>query len=360
MSVLLGRAREDGRRLIEATFADGANIPAECPLVFDEGFDGELVGLEHEGVVRAACGILPREFETRGETIAIGLIGSVVTDEAFRGRGLGTRLLVAAEEHLRARGCELALLWADDADFYLHRGYDPIGGEDDFELGATAARALPDVDGVRSCTPADATAIHGLYERHPVRVRRSGRETAALLACPGMTTLVAVVEGEVRAYACCGRGRDLAGVVHEWAGPTELVAALVKRHHARAVGAGAEHLVVMTPGRTAELGTRLEAAGARRNTGYLGLAKALSLDGLTRLFDRRLSAQGSAELSAEDSPTIRFHGPSGEGTFDAREALTFLFPPGAIRAEVEALAEGLGLAPGALPLDLFAFGLDSI
>src|SRR2546422_286103 len=76
------------------------------------------------------------------------------------------------------------------------------------------ASKLPRSDGARPLVLRDVPAVHALYRRHTTRVERSAAETAALLDCPRMSCLVRQRAGQVVAYACMGRGRDLADVIH--------------------------------------------------------------------------------------------------------------------------------------------------
>src|SRR6185503_19787636 len=198
---------------------DNPDLLAEQPLAFGAG---ETIEIVEEGEVRAACVVLVREFELGARRVRAGLIGSVATDPAWRRRGLATRLLQHAEQTLAARGCVFALLWADDPSFYLKRGYAPGGVENDYLLVAELAAACPAPGGVRELCAGDEAFVQRLYEQHPARVARTLAETRALLGVQGLRTLVRERTSapahppQVVAYACLGRGHDLADTIHEW------------------------------------------------------------------------------------------------------------------------------------------------
>lgn len=62
-------------------------------------------------------------------------------DEAFRGDGLGTRLLRATEGEAQRRGCGQVVLFThcrQPPTFYLRQGYEVVGCVPDYPQGSTA------------------------------------------------------------------------------------------------------------------------------------------------------------------------------------------------------------------------------
>jgi GNAT superfamily N-acetyltransferase len=61
----------------------------------------------------------------------VAQVEDVNTIEEFRGRGLGSAVVLAAAAAARARGCDVVFLIADDADWpkdlYTRLGFDPVG-----------------------------------------------------------------------------------------------------------------------------------------------------------------------------------------------------------------------------------------
>lgn len=348
--------------LMERVLREGAPLAPEYPLVFRPGFSGQVVSLGDDEGPRSACTILPRDFVMAGTRLRIGLIGSVSTDPEFRSRGLATQLLGAAEDALREKGCVLSMLWADDPRFYFERGYRPVGWECDFEVPSQARAQLPAADGVRPALEYDRGAIHALYVSHPVRVERSEEETAALLECPDMETLVLVRDGKPVAYACKGRGRDLPGTIHEWAGPIEDVLALLRGHLERSFGENeAGSLYFMVPPSATAMREHLTRLGFERADGILGLAKVIDRAGAARILESKIRPEGSLVIEEQEGATgVYLVGERSGIELDDDGILSLMMPAHGMHDEVRDLADAFGLTFDGLPILPFCWGLDSI
>ena len=221
----LYRRDGDGRFFV---VTDGDRLLAHCAT--------RLVDVQADDVAFTAC-----------------LLGSVATAPAARGRGLAQRVLTQALQQ-NGDAAAVTLLWAERPELYAHAGFRP--GPDETCL-LLARRPRPQLAGVRLATVADHAALHALHERKPWRVRRSLRVMSSLLTTPGMTTLVREHDGLVVAYACCGKGADLAGHWHELGGSDEHAAALL--HAALHVTEQTEAMLLLPPWRR-ELRERLGAS----------------------------------------------------------------------------------------------------
>ncbi len=362
MSPALRQRCESARGLMERVLRSGSPIAPEYPLAFDGREQAAFVVDDEGGEARSACVLLERRLLVRGHELRAGLIGSVATDPRFRNQGLCSAVLATAEDELRRRGALLAILWADDPDYYAKRGWRPFGWEIDFHLPAECMERLPEPFGVRERSPADDAQIHALYERHAERVTRSAEETHSLLGCPGMEVLVLERWGRIAGYTCLGRGSDLRDVVHEWGGDAQALLALLREHLARRrEREGEQGLYLIAPPSAIDVAERLTRVGAALAQGVVGMGKILraqdAAELATRLLDRR-SGVRVAETLADGG--ARFVGPKGESRCSGAELFELLFAQRAERTEVQRVGGELGVPGVELPLTPFLWGLDSI
>ena len=376
MSLVLDERTAAAEAFMRRVLRDDAPLAPEYPLVFYDRFDGRVVALKEGDDVRSACGVLAREFVTPNGNVRGGLIGSVVTDPAWRDNGLATRILIEAEATLEIDGCAFVLLWAEDPGFYLRRGYGPIGREVDFVLSYDLVDILPDLDGIREMTSADFESVHDLYTRHGVRVSRSIDETRALLECPNMTSLVYERDGEVIAYTCMGRGKDLCDAIHEWSGEVDDVLGLIRANLVRrfateqpedrlaklaAPDADLRYLFLMAPPSASKLCGRLEDLGAPSSQSMLGLGKILDRHATAACLNGILGPKGSIEVQdGEGERGFLLRGPKAEASVDDEGVLALLVGVVDVQDDVTAFLAKLGLDGVSLPIEPFAWGLDSI
>ena len=368
MRVRVDKANASALELVERVMGSPGKAPVaqEQPLALGARFGGLQVCVEEDhprAPVISTCSLLVRDLVMPEARLRLGLIGSVATDPAQRGRGLATTALKTAERELAQRGCMASFLWADQAQFYEARGYRAAATEVDWFLPLGSAQALPEPSSVRPGRPGDAAAVHALYERHDRRVLRTREETAALLGSPGMRWLVRTAvepEQEVVAYGCLGRGRDLAGVVHEWGGAAVDVLALVRALLESSSGAeDSPGLFLMSPPASDEIAELLEAAQATSLVGVLGMAKILRTD--LACMSIRAAAQGPAPAlvrSAAGRPKLS--GPSGSVELDESTLFSLLLAAQGERLVVDRIEQAIGVSLPGLPLSPFLWGLDSI
>jgi len=340
------------------------SLAPEYPLVFTPGSGGRVVVAEDRGEIHSACAILRRGLvfpDERGtqQYLAAGLIGSVSTSMDCRGQGLATAVLELAERELLEEGCLLSLLWADSPGFYEARGYQPIGLEVDFVLDETFCLDLPEGFATRKAGPEDYSLMHEMYLQHSRRVERSLCESAALFSTPRMEVFLAEDAGMAVAYTCRGRGHDLDGVVHEWAGSADGVLACI-RAHSRAASTQGERgpLFLMCSADAGAVMLRLGELGAPSANGVLGMGKLLDPTAAAALL--RSACARPLDILIQDDGGARITCGQRTAEIGRMDWLDLLVSPLADRETLESLESHLQVRFPGLPRTPFLWGLDSI
>jgi GNAT superfamily N-acetyltransferase len=258
----------------------------------DENLEGLLVW-EENGRLDACLASLVRPYLTSLGELPVGAIGSVVTHPAWRGRGLSSRLQVAALDDLRKRGAALAVLWSDRPKLYEGRGFRPAGVE--YHVDLTDWR--PSEYGqtqiwVRPFTLEDTPSISRLYGLHPWRTRRPPCDDARLYGMPGTQGFVATDrQSDVVAYVFCGKGADFPQYVLEWGGEPDALGLLLLKVKAE----GWATMLLAPQGAEATL-TRLTGEGAAWQARPSGLWTVLNPELLCRLAAAKSAGLSAAQL----------------------------------------------------------------
>jgi GNAT superfamily N-acetyltransferase len=120
------------------------------------GFEQEPDGPVHDPALRplsmllldgervlSSLDILSKEISHRGHRFAASGLSTVVTDEAHRGKGHGTRLVEAAREAIERSGADLGIFTCDTPlqAFYERAGWELLAGT--VLVGGTRAAPFP-------------------------------------------------------------------------------------------------------------------------------------------------------------------------------------------------------------------------
>jgi len=291
----------------------------------------------------------------RGCTLPVALIGNVYTDPAHRRRGLASVCVEACVAEVRQRGVPLALLWSGEHDFYARLGFHPVGRETYTSFDAPLLERVASARGVGMevgpASRADWVFLEAMYAEKPQHVVREAGALAELAAAPRCRLVVARSAGRPVAYAAAGRGRDMAGCVHEWAGDPDGVVACLDRLH-RDVGAA-----MMLSGPTCEtVVSRLHEAGAEVQRGCFALGRILDAVALWSAI-----APGEGRIALRDRggrPTLCTKDTSR--ALNDRQALELLFGEGALAISADAGAPDTDFLAQQLPWPLYLWGFDSI
>lgn len=191
------------------------SMQKEFPALFTDFPGGESLIVTQGEEIIAHLGYVVREFQCADYRMKIGMIGSVVTNKAYRGQGIASRLLKKAFEDLRLKGCVVSILWSENAKFYFPLGFYRAGRERDLKFSVDS---VPDVVvPSRKASVQDANQIWRLYQRNPYKIDRSLEEQKHLLQIPNCQVLV-TGENAVTSYIAINKGADFENYIHEWGG----------------------------------------------------------------------------------------------------------------------------------------------
>ncbi|NNL67816.1 MAG: GNAT family N-acetyltransferase [Myxococcales bacterium] len=350
---------DDERRALEDWLDDGlrrgerGRLRAEYPISMGAGPEAHrAVFAGGEPVAHAMWHAT--EVVGRGR-LPVALVGNVYTAPSQRGRGLASACVEACVGAARDRGLPLALLWSDAPDWYARLGFHPVGRERFVSLDAgSLARARCSDRPLEVGEPRDGDwpELERLYAAKPQHVARGPGDLARLAAAPDCDLCVAREGGRALAYAAAGRGDDMQGVVHEWAGVADGVLACVAWLEERA---GAHTLL---SGPTPEPPVpRLRASGATSREGPFALARILDPEALWRCL-----APDERGLAFERGDRgLRLRSGAEACELEAAAALELLFGSGARGTLAASLPDSVAARiADRLPWPLYLWGFDSI
>lgn len=203
-------------------------------------------------------------------TLRIGIVGAVATAPEARRRGHAEILVRTLQEHAVAQDLDLVVLWDDtpSGHYYDRFGFVGAGREVLHCTWRDLMDGLVHPDWVRPIGLHDVDALRRLHDTELAGVRRSRETWDRLLAIPRAEVFVLDRTGTPEAYAIVGKGIDLAGCVHDWAGEECALPALVAGifHHRHD-----DRLTVMSASWKTTAHRALEFHGVERVEGILGM-----------------------------------------------------------------------------------------
>lgn len=329
---------------------DAGRLAAEYPLTMGQGGSRRHRVIYEEGLPVAHSMSHLVRVNANGNALDLGMIGNVYTDPARRGAGLAGLCLEQSVEDLRLSGAALALLWSEPRNLYERAGFHAIGREHIFKLSDQPCASANDAVSVRLPTGADFRQMERLYQAKPIHVERTPGDLAKFAATPG-TRIVVAAEGErILAYAATGRGDDLTGVVHEWAGPAASVARCVE--HLRLNEAVTS---VLTDPLDGEIGEILRVAGAELTLGVFAQGRILDAQKIWR----SLGGDDEPARFRQDATGIALCTDRGDWELPPELANELLF--GTTEIDLSALPQPAASAlQQRLPWPLYVWGFDSI
>jgi GNAT superfamily N-acetyltransferase len=206
-----------------------AGVERDFPQLYKPSNIKHLWVASEGGKVAAHAGFYPSLMRVEGIPLPVAGIGGVYTNEAFQGQGFATSLINRCCEGAHKEGAALGFLWSDKHEFYKKQNFHLVGRQWTIPFKKEMAPVLRAM-GERAEIPESALLVseevdveflrqsHALQEIFPIGVSRTPEEHALYLESGASRVVSAWAGGQLAAYFVIGKGRDLQGYVHEWAG----------------------------------------------------------------------------------------------------------------------------------------------
>lgn len=216
--------------MISAAFAynkDEGSVAEDFPQLYDSSNSRHLWIAKDGSGLLGHSGFYPAILKVENLPLPVAGIGGVFTRPGAEGQGVASQLVKKCAEEARKSGAALALLWSDKQDFYGKLGFHLVGRQWNILLKAAEAEklrakgesSLPGLRLEEAKPTADFLAqSHAWLGRYPIGPARDAVEHGRLLGSGACRLFAAWAGTELAAYFVVGKGKDLAGYVHEWAG----------------------------------------------------------------------------------------------------------------------------------------------
>lgn len=284
------------------SYKDGVKINRDFPLLFAKENTSHLYIGEEVGEIVSHAGSLMATMRSDGLEVPVGGIGGVATKKGFEGKGYASALVSACCEDLAAQGAVLAFLWTGQYDFYRKLGFELVARQWIITADPAFAPALIQKSGgiasrlryeeykaqKRESFYPEAFAKLASY---PLGIKRTFAQFQALLSSTGCRVFAAYEEKDLKAYMVMGKGHDLEGYIHEWAGDDRSLLALF----AHILSTEQVETKLLTPQFTPEEVSwiyALDELGVPMQPGFMSMVKILNFPVLQSYIVKRVMAMG--------------------------------------------------------------------
>ena len=363
-------------------YPDRARVDRDFPLFFaPDNADHLWVARENnteEGKILSHAGSFFTHLYIDGIRVPVGGIGGVSTLPEAQGKGCARRLVQQCEDDLSAQGAALAFLWSGEHEFFRQQGYELVGRQWSIPVtrerinilqqaaAERTAQQQQELADIELSTDRKLVQQQGLalQQQYPLRVDRSKDQHQTLLASEGANVYSAKRNGELLAYLVVGKGVDLPGHVHEWAGNEAALLLLL----AHALEAENSDLVVLAPQFTPEEAHfiyTLEDLGLQTQPGYMALVKILDYRAVRSLVVERahalaMEASFMRAEKMEDGTFCVGWATDPDHRLTEHELSRVLFGPDPPSSQLTLSTTAKNALDTLLPLRLWWWGMDSV
>lgn len=346
-------------------YPPGAKVSRDFPLLYSSNNFQRLIAAGEGGKMEAHAGFYPSILKVENIGIRVAGIGGVFTDPKAQGKGYASKLVEECCARAKKEGAALAFLWTDKHEFYRRLGFELVGRQWSIHLSLSRADVLEDLarkDGSRRAFDfregADTSFLlksFSLFENYTIGNKRRIDEHNAYLTSKGCRVFGAWEGENLAAYCVLGKGLDLEGYVHEWAGDEGALHALL----AHCLKTMKRDLVVLSPQFMPEECSwiyTLDENGFAMDAGYMAMVKILDLQQIKKLLEMYMESLGLKKedlkiLKQDERYSVGWRDGAWKANFSEPEFLRFLFGPDMpSSAELKAF----------LPMRLWYWGMDSV
>ncbi len=259
------------------------SIATEYPTALSkENIHNLRVITEGETVLSHAA-LKPHIVKTPIAILKVGAIGSVVTHEGYRNKGLSRTVLNDCLDLAKKQDCDIAILWTNLYDFYQKIGFALAGYEISLLIDETFKVSLDPQCKILKSPHIDPMALHKLMSKHTVSTFRNPDEVKKYLNIPNSNVYsLWNPDGSLGAYCVEGKGADLGGYIHEWGGGVSKILELLKYIQQDQN----KPITIIAPAHASNLIEKSVERGAQKNEGFLGMIKLLNEDAFFKKIHR--------------------------------------------------------------------------
>ena len=304
--------------------------------------------------------VKPLVMKSPHTVFKIGAIGSVVTSPDFRNRGLSTQNIHRCLDMARTQNCEMVILWTDKYDYYKKFGFETAGFEYTYQVSPLSTNSNINTDlKFLKTNKVDPSALLRLYSQHTVGCVRTVEDFQKFLTIPNTNVYTAwSKENQLLGYAIEGKGIDLQGFIHDWAGGTSTLLDLLNF----IVTTENRPITMMVPRHSTNLRKQLNLKADFEHEGILGLIKITDVESVCNKVKAAFRAEGFDRIVLEkQGHGILFGYNTDLYTLDNQADLSrLLFGPITPSTLEFMKPETQRILGTLLPLPLWVWGWDSI
>lgn len=223
----------------------------------------------------------------------VAAIGSVVTHPDFRNKGYSQKIIESCLQLASDESADFAILWTDLFDFYRKFDFELAGHEVSVVIERQPQILASPSLKILKTNKVSPEAILRLFNQHTCSTVRTSDDIRKYLQIPNSRVYTAWgADQQLLAYAIEGKGADLKGYIHEWAGQVpellQLFSEIRRDHNAPTT--------VLIPQNSQNLIRQLQKWDVTVNHGFLGMIRPIDFNQLFFKIHRRARQLGIADF----------------------------------------------------------------